>query len=439
MVNQPQSWGRTPRLDHRQPLSLHWRGDQLDFSSIEGNVLPYGYGRSYGDSCLNENGTLLLCSGLHRFIELDEDQQLLRCEAGVRFDELLDLIVPRGFFVPVTPGTKMLSVGGAIANDVHGKNHHVAGTFGCHVTQFELLRSNGERLLCSEHENSQMFRATIGGLGLTGLILWAEFRLVSISSVMIQQRSTRFRNIDEYLETSRNSDSLYNYVVSWIDCSSSGAKLGRGIFQGGNFVTTGALIEKQPRKQREFTVPFNFPSLFMNRFSVRAFNFFYFHKQWRRSTESLIHYNPFFYPLDALHQWNRIYGSNGFYQYQFVVAFDEARAALREVLQRSARHAKTSFVTVLKNFGPRVSPGMLSFPREGVTLALDFRNEGSSTLALLNELDVVVEAHGGRLYPAKDARMSARHFQTAYPEWTTFTQYIDPKFSSSFWRRVSKS
>src|SRR5215469_5918468 len=230
----PLSWGCYPRVAPRQVIPVFWRNEMPDLASLETSILPYGYGRSYGDSCLNEGGVTLDVSHLKRFLAFDEELGLLRCEAGVALGEILELVVPRGWFLPVTPGTKFVSVGGAIANDVHGKNHHRAGTFGCHVTQFELLRSTGERLLCSPEENVDLFRATIAGLGLTGVILWAELQLKRIIGPYIDMQRIRFTSLKEFQQLAEESEQDFEYTVAWVDCFASGAELGRGFFTRGN-------------------------------------------------------------------------------------------------------------------------------------------------------------------------------------------------------------
>src|SRR5579864_5618954 len=233
-TKQPQSWGRYPQVEHTQVQSVYWRSELPDLAQFEQSLLPYGYGRSYGDSCLNEGGISLDISHLRRFIAFDEERGLLRCEAGVSLAEVLEWGVPRGWFIPVSPGTRFVSVGGAIANDVHGKNHHRAGTFGCHVTRFELLRSNGERLICSPSEHTELFRATIGGLGLTGVILWAEFRLKRIASPLMKIERIRFASLDAFIEISAATDRDYEYTMSWVDILIGGKALCRGIFMRGN-------------------------------------------------------------------------------------------------------------------------------------------------------------------------------------------------------------
>lgn len=399
-------------------------------------MLPFGLGRSYGDSCLNDGGDLLLTRALDHIIAFDAECGLIRCEAGVSLEELLQVIVPRGWFLPTTPGTKFVTIGGAIANDIHGKNHHRAGTFGCHVTKLELLRSTGERLICSPSENASWFAATIGGLGLTGLITWAEVQLRRIANSMIEVESLKFANLDEFLAISAESDEHFEHTVAWVDCLAKGASLGRGVFLRGNHAGPENQVLQLHRPPR-LSMPVEFPDFALNHFTIQAFNTLYYARAGHAPSHQVVHYDPFFYPLDALSQWNRIYGRRGFFQYQLVVPFSDNQQAIRKVFARIAASGQGSFLAVLKTFGARPSPGMLSFPCPGVTLALDFPNQGQGTLALFTELDQIVLAAGGRIYPAKDARMTARTFQESYPRWQDFRQYIDPGFSSSFWRRVS--
>jgi FAD/FMN-containing dehydrogenase len=430
-----QSWGRYPVAEHTAIHPVYWQGDLPRLDSLPDPVLPFAYGRSYGDSCLNEGGILIDTEPLSRFIEMDEERGLLRCEAGVSLADILELIVPRGWFLPVVPGTRYVSVGGAIANDIHGKNHHRAGTFGRYVRRFELLRSNGDRGICSPEENEEMYRATIGGLGLTGLILWAELNIKRIVSPMIEMERIRFSNLDEFFEVSSSSDQDYEHTMAWIDCVTRGEQLGRGIFMRGNF-------SEDPTPLRTGSglipdVPIEFPNFALNRLSVKAFNTVYYNAQRSKRVVKQVHYEPFFFPLDAVNNWNRIYGKRGFMQYQCVVPSTDSGAAIREIVRRIAHSGHASFLAVLKEFGDITSPGMLSFPRPGVTLALDFPNQGEEVFSLFDDLDSLVREAGGVLYPAKDARMSARDFQSFYPQWKEFAQYMDPHFSSSFWRRVT--
>lgn len=429
-----ESWGRYPRTSQRV-VRLGWRNEPLP--SLPGQtVLPYGLGRSYGDSCLNDGNAVLAVRTLNHFLGFDAASGLLQCEAGVSLDEILRLAVPRGWFLPTTPGTKFVTVGGAIANDVHGKNHHRTGTFGGQVTRFELLRSDGRRLLCSPSENAPWFRATVGGLGLTGLITWAELRLRRIDNALIEVESVKFRNLDEFFEISAASDRNFEYTVAWLDCVSGGETLGRGIFMRGNHAGPHIhtlQVHRPPGK----SVPFDFPNFALNRLSINLFNKLYYGWQRGKSAAATVHYDPFFYPLDAVNHWSRIYGRRGFFQYQFVVPLEPNQRTLRQILLRIAASGRGSFLAVLKTFGAHPSPGLLSFPRPGTTLALDFPNQGSATLELFNQLDRLVLEAGGRIYPAKDARMSPAVFQQGYPEWREFQQWLDPGFSSTFWRRVS--
>lgn len=432
-----ESWGRYPRAKPEKILPLYWRDEAPDLSLLEKPLLGYGLGRSYGDSCLNENGVLLDTSRLSRFMLFDEKDGILRCEAGTSLVDILSLIVPKGWFLPVTPGTKFVTIAGAIANDVHGKNHHRSGAFGCFVRQFEILRSDGRRLICSTAENRELFNATIGGMGLTGLILWAEIKLMPISNPFIEMETIRFENIEEFSQLSESSDKEYEYVVSWVDCTARGRSLGRGIFIRGNHAPAGPQPPAARPKQRQISFPMDAPEFLLNKMTISLFNTLYYRKQRKKHLRRRVHYEPFFYPLDAIRQWNRMYGKRGFFQYQCVLPFREGYRATREILERISRSGNASFLSVLKTFGDIPSPGMMSFPRPGITLALDFPNQGEKTLRFFRELDEVVLQSGGALYPAKDARMSKKMFESSYPGWREFARYIDPKFSSSFWRRVT--
>lgn len=431
-----ESWGRYPRVDHAGVIPINWRSRVPPLDECPSPVLPFGQGRSYGDACLNENGILLDASGLSKFMSIDHESGLVRCEAGVTLGEILRVAVPRGWFLPVTPGTKYVSVGGAIANDVHGKNHHRDGTFGRHVRKFELLRSNGERLVCSPSDHTNYFCATIGGLGLTGLILWAEVQLKPITSAYLGVEAVCFGGLAEFLDLARAADQAYEYTVAWVDCLASGRSLGRGVFFRGNHLqdTGGNLtVHGDPK----WMVPFDAPGFLLNPMVMKGFNWSYFHSRGSGSKMTRTHYDPFFYPLDAIGDWNRLYGAGGFFQYQCVVPYTNDAAPVKEILGRIAKAGTGSFLSVLKCFGDHRSPGMMSFPRPGITLALDFRNEGRDTLALLETFDQIVRDAGGSVYPAKDARMSGDSFRTFFPRWSEFSRYIDSKFSSSLWRRVT--
>lgn len=430
------SWGKYPIPVEQSAAFLYSSASELPQTDTGQLLLPYGLGRSYGDSCINSGHTVLPCSRLNNFLAFDPNSGVLRAEAGVSLADILEVFVPRGWFLPVSPGTKFVTLGGAVANDIHGKNHHVAGTFGCHVRKFELIRSSGERLVCSPEENPELFRATIGGMGLTGLITWVELTLIPIQSPYLDTATIKFRNLDEFFDISAESDSTYEYSVSWVDCTSEGANLGRGLFMAGNF------SEKTKKKQPpKLSIPFpcEAPSWLLNSLFMRSFNTLYYNKQRTRKVEALTHYEPFFYPLDAILNWNRMYGRRGFFQYQFVIPFTNDRRVIKDIFTRITKSKRASFLAVLKTFGDIPSPGLLSFPRKGVTLALDFPNQGRPTLELLTDLDTIVKSVGGSIYPAKDARMSPEMFKLSHPHLDEFIKWKDPQFSSTLWRRVMES
>lgn len=430
-----QSWGRYPPALHTSWPILQ-RQDNIPVEAVSPSGLPYGLGRSYGDVCLNDKAALILTRALNHFISFDTENGLLRCEAGISLDEILKLIVPKGWFLPVTPGTKYVTVGGAIANDVHGKNHHAAGSFGCFVPRFELLRSDGTRLLCSLSENEDYYKATIGGMGLSGLITWAEIKLIPIVNNRITQESIKFNRLDDFFELSNRMAEDHDYTVAWIDCLASGKSLGRGLFMAGNHATVKHGISlSYPQKQKSSSVPFDFPGFALNNLTIKIFNKLFYHKQLSREKFSLIDFDSFFYPLDSINDWNRIYGKRGLVQYQCLVP-DEDTGVIRDVLKTISDSGQGSFLAVLKVMGDIPSLGMMSFPGKGITLALDFPAR-ESTFALFKKLDAVVRDAGGRLYPAKDACMSGEDFKAYYPKWEEFGMYIDPNFSSSFWRRVT--
>ncbi|OPX33088.1 FAD-binding oxidoreductase [candidate division KSB1 bacterium 4484_188] len=432
-----ESWGRYPRVKPEQVVKLYWRDEIPDLTIFSSPVLAYGLGRSYGDCCLNENGVLLDTAGLNRYISFEPGKGLLRCEAGVSFADIVEKFVPRGWFLPVIPGTKFVTVGGAIANDVHGKNHHRAGTFGRFVPRFELLRSTGERVICSLRKNTGLYKATIGGMGLTGLITWAEILLKPIPSAFIDVEYIKFSTLEEFFALSESSEKDFEYSVSWVDCTTHGENLGRGIFMRGNHADPEKHQLPAEPKSRRLTFPVNAPNFLLNNFTVKVFNSVFYRKQKNKISRKIVHYNPYFYPLDAILKWNRMYGKRGFFQYQCVVPFADGDAAIREILERIGRSGNASFLAVLKTFGNISSPGMLSFPRPGVTLALDMPNQGEKSLKLFKKLDEIVMQAGGALYPCKDARMPGEVFKNSYPAWKDFVQYIDPKFSSSQWRRLN--
>jgi FAD/FMN-containing dehydrogenase len=430
-----ESWGRYPKLNANL-VSLSWTSDFPLGQPPATKMLPVGAGRSYGDVCLLENGTLLKTRGMDRLLHFDSQTGVLRCEAGVTLSEILDFAVPRGFFLPVTPGTKYVTVGGAIANDIHGKNHHVAGTFGCHVLRFELVRSDGARFICSPTENFDWFAATVGGMGLTGLISWAEIRLRPIVSRKIQYKGTKFIGIDEFVALSKASTHS-EYTVSWIDCVATGKNFARGIFMQGDHAETPDALT--PSKEPWLILPVDVPEFALNRFSIGLFNTLYYNKQFGKEKTGFVDYEPFFYPLDSLLQWNRMYGKSGLLQFQCVLPWEaDQQMGIVKILKAITASGLASFLAVIKVFGDVSSPGMLSFPAPGITLALDFPIRAEVSFDLLDRLARITQEHGGRMYPAKDARMTAEQFQAFYPQWQAFARYIDPAFDSAFWQRVTK-
>jgi FAD/FMN-containing dehydrogenase len=429
-----ESWGRYPNYS-ANIIPLHW---QSDFPAItrglHNGILPVGLGRSYGDVCLLKDGNLVATPGMNRIIAFDPETGLLTAEAGISLAQVIDFSVPRGYFLPVTPGTKYVTLGGAIANDIHGKNHHVAGTFGCHVTEFELVRTDGTVLHCSSAENPNFYSATIGGLGLTGLIRWATLQLKPIVSRLIDYEGIQFHGIDEFLALTEASKEI-EYTVSWVDCTSTGKNFCRGIFMQGDHSTKRAELKPSPEPKLIF--PFDAPGFALNHLSVAAFNTVFFHKQLGKRQVSLQDYEPFFYPLDKVLHWNRMYGKNGLLQFQYVIPWNNAREGTVAILKEVAKSGLASFLAVLKAFGDVPSPGFMSFPKPGITLALDFPIKPDKSFPLFERLaDMTLEC-GGRLYPAKDAAMTATQFQAFYPEWEKLASFRDPMITSSFWERVT--
>ena len=434
------SWGRNPRCKSKKIQQLSWFHSLLtpDMSEDDVTCLVYGQGRSYGDSCLNEDGIIIDGSQLNHIHFFDKKNGIIRCEAGTTFDDILSVIVPHGWFLPVTPGTRFITVGGATANDVHGKNHHQVGSFGNHITALELRRSDNEILICSNNNNSNHFKATIGGLGLTGLITWVEFNLKKIITPYISTTQKSFKSIEGFFDLDQATTS--EYTVAWIDTSSRAEKLGRGIYYTGEHAVEHPVAYTRKKPSRSpLNIPIDFPSIALNAFTIKTFNNLYFYLHQKKPEQSLSHYAPFFYPLDNILNWNRMYGKRGFFQYQCVVPIIDGKDVITEILKLVSQKGMASFLSVLKKFGNISSVGMMSFPREGYTLALDFPNRGKRTLRFLNELDKLVSSVGGVIYPAKDARMSPEMFNQSFPQLNNFREYIDPHFSSSFWRRVSNS
>jgi len=430
------SWGRVLRAPHAVacPNFLDELPALVETGARYRNrVLAAGLRRSYGDSNLNGDGALIETTALDRLISFDPSSRILEAEAGVTLQQVLAFAVPRGLFLPVTPGTKFVTLGGAVANDVHGKNHHRSGTFGNWVRGLTLLRSDGSLHQLDAEDETGLFAATIGGLGLTGVITRVALELKPIGGSDMLAETVPFGNLGEFFALSRESEANHEYSVAWIDCMARGANLGRGLMTWADHVSGGPLVVS-PR--RGPAVPMQMPELMLNSLSIRAFNNLYHWKGARQSGARTVAYDPYFYPLDGLRDWNRLYGSRGFYQYQSVVPPDVAEDATAEMLQTIAASGAGSFLAVLKTFGAIPSPGLLSFPRQGTTLALDFPNRGARTLALLARLDDIVRAAGGRLYPAKDGRLPPDLFRSGHEALARFVAHRDPGLSSSFWRRM---
>jgi len=431
-------WGRYPTANAEllAPASQGMLGRWLR-NGLPGPGIARGQGRSYGDSALAE--TVLSSRHLDHFLGLDEEQGVLHCSAGVTLAEILQLIVPRGLFLPVMPGSRFVSLGGAVAADIHGKNHHQDGCFSDHVKSLTLMLASGEIRQCSREQNSELFTATCGGMGLTGVILEVRLSLMRVPGAFINSKTLPAKNLDQSLELlDEHRDARYS--VAWVDCLASGEASGRGIVYLGDHAEQSprgkpASIARKPR----LSMPFSTPGWLLNRYSMRSFNSLYFQRQSRQPAQSLVHYQRYFFPLDSIGKWNLLYGRRGFQQYQLVLPHESARAGIAEVLRRVAKAGKGSFLAVLKQFG-EANNMPLSFPRAGLTLTLDFKMEATLP-GLLDELDAIVLDHGGRLYLAKDARMSEAMFKTGYPEWEKFMavrREVDPegRFSSLQSRRL---
>ena len=427
------SWGRlsaaphdvVPLNDPRQAAGVIAAGTRAG--------IAHGMGRSYGDVCLNPEGVLWRATGLDHLLAFDPASGRLTCEAGVLLRDIQQLMIPRGWILPVTPGTQLITIGGAIANDVHGKNHHLLGSFGDHVQRIKLIRTTGEIIECGPDLRPEWFSATVGGLGLTGVILEAEIQLRRIAGPWLETETLPYADLGEFFRLADASEAGWEHTVSWIDCMSGS---GRGLFMRGNPTDKSGLAEPGDRRLSMPIVP---PVSLVNRLSLKPFNIAYFNLKKRQTGRALTHYVPFFYPLDNLLNWNRMYGPKGFFQYQCVVPREAGQDAVHAMLREIARSGDGSFLAVLKTFGNRQPVGLLSFPRPGVTLALDFPNRGERTLRLFERLDAVVRDAGGRIYMAKDARMPRDLFESGYPRLSEFLKYRDPGISSGLSRRLMGS
>lgn len=416
------NWGNYPVIEAEEHLFSY--DDELNKLVTNSNgFIPRGNGRCYGDASLARETITTL--KYDKILAFDVVAGLLECQSGLTLDKILEFIVPKGWFLPVTPGTKFITVGGAVGSDVHGKNHHVDGSFSNHIVEMEVLLANGNRVSCSPDKNPDLFEATCGGMGLTGMITRVRFRLKKIETAYIRQKQIKAANLEEILRLF-DEYKEYTYSVAWIDCLKKGKGFGRSILILGEHATSAELPGKLKRNplalpaKKQINFPFNLPSWVLNPFTVKLFNFLYYGKNLRREINNYVSYEPFFYPLDAILHWNRGYGKKGFVQYQFVLPL-EAREGLVEILQRISKEGLGSFLAVLKVFGKQES--MISFPKEGYTLALDFPVR-KGLFKFLDELDQVVLKYGGRLYLSKDARMAASVLEAGYPRLSEFKEVV---------------
>lgn len=411
------NWGKYPlvEVNFKDFYSL----DTLNsFIKENKNIIARGLGRCYGDSALAENVASTL--NFNRILSFDSKTREVECEAGTSLKKLLDVFVPRGYFMPVVPGTKFITIGGAIASDIHGKNHHIEGSFSNHLKSFLILLADGSKVECSRENNSDLFWATCGGMGLTGIILQAKFKLKSIETAYIKQETIKCKNLSEAMSMFEKS-SNYTYSVAWIDCLASGSSLGRSILMLGEYAKKEDMsldlnLLKIPEK-RKISIPFDFPDFALNSFSIRLFNFFYYHSFPQNIKKNIVDYDSFFFPLDRIHDWNKVYGKRGFTQYQFVLPKSSSKEGLEKILSRISQSNQGSFLAVLKLFGKQ--EGLISFPKEGYTLALDFPIS-NKLFPLLDELDKMVIHYGGRVYLTKDVRLNKEAFSQGYPNLEKF-------------------
>src|SRR5215475_8149615 len=408
-------------------------------------VIARGLGRSYNNAAQNEGGLVVSTTGMRDVLSFDADTGVVSCEAGASLEQLMIGLVPAGWFVPVSPGTRHVTVGGAIAADVHGKNHHSAGSFARHVLSFDLLTAAGDVRTVTPESDPELFWGTVGGMGLTGIILRATFQLKRVETSRLVVDTVRTSNIDDTMAYLSSTDEDYDYTVAWTDCLATRGALGRSVITSGNFAPAGEARYRNWAKPLEFKpsalvgAPPVFPSGLINARTVALLNEAWFRKAPRRRTGEIQTIGKFFHPLDGISNWNRVYGPAGFRQYQYVVPFDASDVVVRSLERISALRAP-SFVTVLKRFGD-ADPGMLSFPMPGWTLALDFPARTPWLSQLCTELDEMVLEADGRLYLAKDSRIPAALMPRMYPGLDDFRRVragMDPSglFSSDLSRRL---
>lgn len=398
--------------------------------------LPVGNGMSYGDVCRNDRGTLIDGARHGRILTFDPGTGIITCEAGATLRDILVQAIPHRFFLPVTPGTGFVTVGGAVANDVHGRNHNARGSFGNHVRRLTLLRSTGERLTCSAEENAELFAATIGGLGLTGLILDVELRLMKVPSPHVQQHAIRFENLDEYFALVDSVGEEHEYSVAWIDQLAQGRRTGRGVLWAADHADASCEYPDIP-KGLKLSLPLSLPFNPLNPLALKALNEYRFRREAPGETVSTIKWTSYFHSLDWLGAWHRLYGSRGPCQHQSVYPVENAKQTTVQLLETARKHGHASFLTTMHRFGDAAARGLLSFPRPGFSLTLDFANQGETTVKLLDALDRIVVEAGGAVNPSKDLRMSPDVFEASFPSWRKLEALRDRALVSDFWRRTA--
>ena len=427
-------WGNYPKIKPNKIFSFDSHNSLTKIIDAHDNLIPQGNSRSYGDSALNKN--IIKLKTYNYLLDFDNKTGILHCQAGVLLAEILDIFIPQGWFLTITPGTKLITIGGAIASDVHGKNHHIAGCFSECIVSFRLMLPNGNIVKCSKQENTELFKTTCGGMGLTGIILDAKIELQKINSTTIKQTTIKTKNLQETFsafEKYKNEP----YSVAWIDCLAKGENIGRCLLTIGRFNDDGKIYYESSKK---INIPFYLPSFLLNKFSVKVFNWLYYKKINKKISEQQVNIDTFFYPLDAINNWNRLYSKKGFLQYQFILPKKNSLTGLTEILNHIADSGKGSFLAVLKLFG-KANDNYLSFPLEGYSLALDFKIT-KSLFIILNELDKLVIKYNGRIYLAKDARVSRAVFEQGYANIDKFRKLrqkygMDKKFSSLQSKRLN--
>lgn len=426
------NWGLYPQ---KEVAFLQPENENQVLKCISENeeLIARGNGRCYGDASLARKTVSI--TSLNKVIQFDDIKGTIECQSGILLSEMLTIIVPKGYFLPVTPGTKFITLGGAIAADIHGKNHHKEGAISNHVLSFEILNEAGQKLICSNDINSDLFWSTFGAMGTTGIILCAKIKLLPIETAYIKQVAIKARNIEHLFELFE-SNRQYTYSVAWVDSLAKGKNLGRSILLLGEHATLQELNQpflKNPlrvHRNPRLTVPFMFPNFFLNKWIIRTFNFLFYNKQLRSVTQNYLHYDTYFYPLDVANSWNRIYGKKGFLQYQFVIPFSAGKHTLIELFKLISESGFGSFLTVLKEFGDGNDRAKNSFPIKGYTFAMDIKIS-DGIFPFLDKLDKIVSDHGGKIYIAKDARLSAGEFKKQYPQFdkpAKFSSFLTERY-----------